>query len=212
MGALRGRSLDFRGIAGEGAGAAVVVCGDGADVGRDSCAASSLSLLPALCRSLGAGGGHFSSVPPPPLPEVMLVSGPPAFRGGGGRSAGSRVCGRCATDSVMSGRWGWEDWRRGRREEKGHLCARRQWTQRRVVAVAEDGPAAAKRKMAEMEGAAVRRVVIVDRDGMARTAVVGLGGEVDGGESGFGEDQVQRRRCCNATDFVLQLPHCAYAA
>ena len=59
---------------------------------------------------------------------AMLVSGTPAFLGGGGIS-GWRVCGRYA-ESVMRGRL--EDCRAGRKEEKGHRCALRQWAHRRV--------------------------------------------------------------------------------
>lgn len=56
----------------------------------------------------------------------------------------------------MSGRFP-EDCRRGRKEEKGHLCALRHCAQRNGRV--EEGWEA-KRKMEEIEGAEVRRVAI----------------------------------------------------
>ena len=134
MGALRGRSLLFLGWGD------VDVCA----VGLLFCASPSRSLIakPLSFLSHGAEGGHVCCDPP-----AILVSGTPSFLGGSDIS-GSRVEGRSV--SVMSGLF--EDCSAGRKEEKGHLCARRQCAHLRVAEGWE-----AKRKMVEMEGPAVRR-------------------------------------------------------
>ena len=154
MGAFRGRSLLFFGFVGEGEGGAVVCCcavagcAAPAVVGLLFCASPSRSLTllcPLSFRCQGAEGGHDCD-----WLSLMLVSGVPAFRGGG--ILGSRVCGRYA-DSVMRGRF--ELCRAGRKEEKGHRCDLRQCAHRRVLAGCE-----AKRKMEVMGVAVARRVAM----------------------------------------------------
>lgn len=156
MGALRGRSLDFRfGGAEEVCGvevdtsAAPAAAADGVGmVGLLFCASPSLSTTSAplsLRCCHGCDGGQdccCSSLD-------MLVSGIPSFRGG---ISGSRVVGRAV--SVIKGRF--EDCRAGRKEEKGHLCARRHRAQRRVA-----GGWEAKRKIVANEGPVVRRAAMV---------------------------------------------------
>ena len=150
IGALRGRSLLFFGLVGDGCGGATTsACGAScaAAVGLLFCASPSLSLtsLPLSFLSHGADGGQDVW-----LPELMLVSGVPSFLGGGGTSD-PMVCGRHV--SVIRGRL--LDCRAGRKEEKGHLCALRQWAHRRVAAGWE-----AKRKMVLIDGPEVRMVAM----------------------------------------------------
>lgn len=109
MGAFLGRSFDFFAFAPAGCAVAVDV-GFGcliasasdrpADVGLLFCASPSLSLtFCSCCLCQGALGGHFCCTAS--LPE-MLVSGIPAFRGGGGISEG-KECGVKA-EVVVNGR------------------------------------------------------------------------------------------------------------
>lgn len=137
IGAFRGRSLLFLGVG------AVTCCAP--RVGLLFCASLSRSLtaLSLSFLSHGADGGHSCCFPP----LVMLVSGTPSLRGGGGRFE-ARVVDR--TVSVMRGRF--EDCRTGRKDENGHLCAFKQCAHLRVDAGWE-----AKRKMVDIEGVVVRR-------------------------------------------------------
>ena len=80
----------------------------------------------------------------------------PSFLGGG--ISGCKVCGRAV--SVMRG--GFEDWRRGRKEEKGHLCARRQCVHREGFVALVIGWEA-KRKIVCIEGPLVRRAVMISK-------------------------------------------------
>lgn len=88
------------------------------------------------------------------------MSGVPLFFGGG--ISGVRVCGRWA-DSVISGLLA--DAALGLNEENGHRCALRQCAHRLLAAGCE-----VKRKMADIEGAAVRSVAIVVSDRYANLA------------------------------------------
>lgn len=98
----------------------------------------------------------------------MLVSGIPSFRGGGGTEE-ERVCGRAV--SVISGRL--EDCWAGRKEEKEHLCARKQRVHLLVAAGWE-----AKRNIVAIEGPLVRRVAMMRRRRWQRDDAAGIGDEV----------------------------------
>ncbi len=118
MGAFRGRSLDFRGVGDLAVAGALDVPAamDDGTVGLLFCASPSLSAAPRplsfrCCQGCDGGQDRCDCSPD------MLVSGIPSFRGG---ISGCSVVG--LTVSVINGRF--DDWRTGRKEEKGHLCAR----------------------------------------------------------------------------------------
>ena len=157
MGAFRARSLDFLGVAGfavdkVSAWLDVPAAVEDDTVGLLFCASPSVSATAAPLSCLcfhGVDGGQVCCCCCW-FPD-MLVSGIPSFLGG---ISGSRV--DVLAVSVISGRF--DDCRAGRKEEKGHLCARRQCAHRLVA-----GGWEANRNIVANEGPVVRRVAMWKR-------------------------------------------------